>query len=627
MGLTKGDKLAPQIALLSLTSAVVIRTAWMSDDAEITLRCVMNLINGYGPTFNIDERVQPFTHPLWFLVIAAGTLVTKNVFAATFTLSIFLSLATIWLLVSRLSTSFWAGMLAGVGLLLSKAYVDYSTSGLENPLSHFLLVLGLLLGFRCLESEDHSASMTDALMVLGLTYLTRPDLILLVLPFSALLVCKTYSNLGTTVREVTIAITPVALWTLFSLFYYGAPFPNTFYAKLGIGLPATEMYRQGIVYLADSFSFDPVTLTFVSMGILLAVRGSSGLKAIAAGIVLYLAYVISIGGDFMSGRFLTVPLLASAVILSRWKMTLSGIAIVALVLVATGSMSFPATVLAGRAYVFKGRPSSWVGDERAFMFPSRGLATINRAFFRQPDWTPGPMRVVNVCGLLGVAGLEGGPNTHFIDPCGLSDPLLARLPMRTDRGWAVGHFYRQVPSGYTESLLKDENLLVDPATKSYWDVIRLATRGPLFSLTRFKAVARLNLGLVKKPDMEAYRSGVLPPLVVDLGTLSKEVVAGPNIACDAPTNTRFDSSIEVKLPSPTELSSIDISLTQNDRYVVEYQTQGTYRRLAEFGQNGEWGMVRHQIKFPYPTEMTDRLRITAYARDGCYSIGHLFLNR
>ena len=29
----------------------------LSDDAAITLRTVLNFINGYGPTFNIDERV------------------------------------------------------------------------------------------------------------------------------------------------------------------------------------------------------------------------------------------------------------------------------------------------------------------------------------------------------------------------------------------------------------------------------------------------------------------------------------------------------------------------------------------------------------------------------------------
>ena len=118
------DKSAAHAALLALALAVLVRTAWISDDAEITFRCVMNFLHGYGATFNTDERVQPFTHPLWFMLIAAATPIFRNIFAATFTLSIVLSLATWWLLISRMATSFWSGMLAGAALVLSKAYVD-----------------------------------------------------------------------------------------------------------------------------------------------------------------------------------------------------------------------------------------------------------------------------------------------------------------------------------------------------------------------------------------------------------------------------------------------------------------------------------------------------------------------
>ncbi len=170
------DRIVAQIALLALAFAVVVRTAWISDDAQITLRCVMNFIHGYGPTFNIDERVQPYTHPLWFLLISAGTFVSRNPFVTTFVLSIALSILTLWLLVTRLATSFWSGILAGAGLILSKAYVDFSTSGLENPLSHFLLACGFLLGFQALESGPAKRKIIAPLTILFTIYLSRPDL-------------------------------------------------------------------------------------------------------------------------------------------------------------------------------------------------------------------------------------------------------------------------------------------------------------------------------------------------------------------------------------------------------------------------------------------------------------------
>ena len=213
---------AAHLALLSLFFAVLVRTASMYDDAEITLRCVMNFIHGYGPTFNIDERVQPFTHPLWFLLISALTLLLRNVFAATFGLSIVLSLATFWLLMKRLAASPWPGMLAGAGLLMSKAFVDYSTSGLENPLSSFLLVVGLMFGFRCLESKDDYRSAAVCLTVLMLSYLGGPDLVLLVLPFCLLVLCTYSRTPREAARLVTIAVAPEVLWTMFSLLLWSA---------------------------------------------------------------------------------------------------------------------------------------------------------------------------------------------------------------------------------------------------------------------------------------------------------------------------------------------------------------------------------------------------------------------
>ena len=550
----------------------------------------------------------------------------RNVFAATFALSIFLSLITWWLLTTRLATSFWPGMLAGATLLLSKAFVDYSTSGLENPLSHFILVLGLILGFRYLESGGDRRSLTNCLGVLALIYLSRPDLVLLVFPFFMLLLWTSYRDLRETAAVVAVAIAPELVWTLFSLFYYGAPFPNTAYAKLGSGIPAAESIRQGWVYLFESFSRDPITLSMTSLGIVLALRQSLASKALAAGIVLYLAYVVNIGGDFMTGRFLAAPLLAAVVILARTRMSNVETAIVAVVIMGLGAISLPATILSGAKYFDQSMYQSGINDERGFMFPGRGLLTTTRNFFAQPEWLPtdGIKRVGVQCGLLGSAALYAGPATHYIDSCALGDPLLARLPAKYDPGWRIGHFERQIPSGYEQSFLKNENLLVDPATRDYWQVIRDATRGSLFSLTRLKAIFRLNLGLAKKPDADMYRSGAMPPRVLDLGSLSQQSVG--DAPWDAPSNTLFESAIEVRLPSPIAITSIDVSLSNAGKYLIEYQKDGAYVRLAEFGPTDHPEMVRYQLKLEQPTAMTDRLRITAVGGDGRYSVEHLSLN-
>ena len=101
--------------------------AWIADDAAICFRVVMNFINGYGPVFNPEERVQVYTDPLWFLLISLGTLIFKNIYFVTYLFSFLFSLLTLWILLSQVSCSFWNGIIAGSVLILSKAFIDYST--------------------------------------------------------------------------------------------------------------------------------------------------------------------------------------------------------------------------------------------------------------------------------------------------------------------------------------------------------------------------------------------------------------------------------------------------------------------------------------------------------------------
>jgi len=75
--------------LLLLYAFVLIRTAWLSDDAYITLRTVSNLLQGYGPVWNVAERVQAYTHPLWMLSLAAAIGITGEFYYT----SIFFSIA------------------------------------------------------------------------------------------------------------------------------------------------------------------------------------------------------------------------------------------------------------------------------------------------------------------------------------------------------------------------------------------------------------------------------------------------------------------------------------------------------------------------------------------------------
>ena len=108
------------------------------------------------------------------------------------------------------------------------------------------------------------------------------------------------------------------LWLVFSYIYYGFPFPNTYYAKVATGIPRSLQLRQGLAYVANSINFDPFTLGLIGLTAVVAARPRR-LPEIAAAVsaLLYVLYTISVGGDFMSGRFFAMPLLVCAIVLVR----------------------------------------------------------------------------------------------------------------------------------------------------------------------------------------------------------------------------------------------------------------------------------------------------------------------
>ena len=82
---------------------------------------------------------------------------------------------------------------------------------------------------------------------------------------------------------------------------------------------------------------------------------------------------------------------------------------------------------------------------------------------------------------------------HMIDECALTDPFLARIKLRTDIQWRIGHFYRKIPEKYEESILKNQNLLENPCERELYNSIRKITRDPVFDGDRLLEVLKVNL--------------------------------------------------------------------------------------------------------------------------------------
>jgi arabinofuranosyltransferase len=480
---------------------VVLRSAWLCDDAYITFRTVDNFINGYGLTWNPVERVQAYTHPLWMFLIAVFYFFTREIYYTSIILSLTISLVAVILFAFRVAPSLVMALLGLAILTASKAFVDYSTSGLENPLTHLLWVIFLLIYLR---SEVNLKAVFLLSFIAGLATLNRMDTLLLYLPALVYVLVKFGRLKG--VYALILGFLPFILWELFSLFYYGFPFPNTAYAKLNVGISGWELAERGLQYLMDSLTMDPLTLLIIAVGMLIPfISREWRVTPIVAGMALYLLYIIRIGGDFMSGRYLTVLLLGAVILLADNRFVARKTVWVPafIVVILVGLVAPHSPVLSGSDYGLNHETldAAVVEDERAhyyhasgFFSSAKGKASLDHSWADKGKEARlnGPSVVVK--GAIGYFSYYAGPDVYVVNIYALGDPLLARLPPKFRKRWVIGHFSRAIPDGYLETLESGHNVIRDENLASYYDQLALIVRGKLLDVDRLVTIWDLNLG-------------------------------------------------------------------------------------------------------------------------------------
>src|SRR2546421_1635850 len=237
---------------------IVVKDAWLSDDAYITFRVVDNFIHGYGLTWNIDERVQTYTNPLWMFLLSLVYFFTHEIYYSSLILSITISLVAVSLFALYLARSPLLAALGIIALAGSKSFVDFSTSGLENPLTYLLIVCFMLVFYSGQRNKSYVCWLA---LIAGLATLNRMDSLLLFVPA---LIFVFYKFPGwKSVKALLLGFLPFLCWEVFSLWYYGFLFPNTAYAKLDTGVDSIQLLYHGIGYFVSSFAFDP--LLFIVM--------------------------------------------------------------------------------------------------------------------------------------------------------------------------------------------------------------------------------------------------------------------------------------------------------------------------------------------------------------------------
>ena len=427
------------IAVIAVFAWLVIRDAWLCDDAFITFRVVDNFHNGFGLRWNVVDRVQVYTHPLWCAALLAVGGIFVNLPLAALWLSITVSIAAFVLIVPRPGRSNANLVLLALFIPASKAAVQFSTSGLEGPLA-FLLLSTLVLACGDLEPTWTWRDRWVPLIAAA-TLLTRQDLVLAVAPLCLAWVVR--KRIGRVWKAVLAGAAMIVGWELFTFAYYGNLGPNTALAKLNTGSPLTERITQGLQYVGDFGLRDPAGFVGLSLCLVVLIRRRTlqG-RMVAFGIPLYLFYIVSIGGDFMSGRFFAVPVFLAVAESIRTngeeERPLSdrypGACATAVLLVFFHLIGFD-------GFVRDNISRNGIADERRVYAPALSLAAIHDGGpIRRVSWVraarglgetgPSVMRAIAV----GVVGYYGGPNVHVLDVNALGDPLLSRLPGSVDPG-------------------------------------------------------------------------------------------------------------------------------------------------------------------------------------------------
>lgn len=530
---------------VALAMFAVIKNLWVTDDAYITFRTVDNFLHGYGLTWNTDERVQSYTHPLWMLLLSAATFIGRDIFYACLALSFLCTVIALAVLAFRIRSSWQMAVFCVFGLAVSKSFVDFSTSGLENPLTHLLLALFALVYLRHTQEPTTFASYPETrvgrwlsvrlslvgarlrgaaparlraafspteryllllTLLAGLAAFNRMDTLLLYLPALgyAFWTERQRIRLLRSISVLALGFLPFILWECFAILYYGFPFPNTAYAKLDTGISALTYAREGITYLHASAIFDPVLLVLLPVGLFLPLlfKGRRSIP-LALGAMLYMLYVVKIGGDFMAGRFLTAPLFLAVILLARCpaphlkSLPAAAMGLTALGFLGLGIFNTNATLL---PLQIKSNVSirGVVGDERSLWGPATDITNIGHHAIPN-NWLVGLAHEENAKGArfvfigpIGYFGYSIGPHVHVLDYWALNDSFLSRLPVLPY--WRIGHFYRPVPPGYVETLLTGQNHIQDKDLAAYYDQMRLVTRGNIFDPQRLLAIWRLNTG-------------------------------------------------------------------------------------------------------------------------------------
>lgn len=460
------------------TSMVWLRR-WISDDGFINIRVIHQLLAGRGPIYNVHERVEVGTSTLWLMLVWLFQAMTPG--TETGQVMVVLGTALTALALALLAAGAWAlsdgrAVMVPLGLLVVGALPvvwDFGTSGLETSLSMAWIAgcfAALAFRLRRLAPGVRQAAWQPwpVACLIGLGPLVRPDFALLSVAFGIALLWQSSRSLKGWLAAAGVALCVPLAYEVFRMGFFASLVPNTALAKANGSLTQGWTYVQDFV--GTYWLSAPLAVGALAILRRIWVGGATRPNARSLFVVLPLAglvhaaFVVSVGGDFMHGRFL-LP----ATFLFFAPIALVPFAGLDRLLVVGTAVWAVACALTLRPVLWNGM----IADERTYY--STFVADVPGASVPLENWSadvgfqlarqaaadheagasyyvqidhpaehlprnsPGVVVVLNS---LGVAGAAAGLDVIVNDPPSLGDPIGARLVLPADATFRVGHAYK-----------------------------------------------------------------------------------------------------------------------------------------------------------------------------------------
>lgn len=304
------------LCVVVLVGSAYVLNVGLIDDSYIFLRYARNIAEGHGAVFNIGERVEGYSSPLWtFLLGATGVLISDFETLAV-VLGLCCGAGVVTLLLVTLRPTFglgrWDATVLGLGLATSPALVFWSASGMDAAL-FLLLVTASLISILKDRSSDGLSPMTATLLVLAT--IARPEGVLLAVYAGVFFLYERRS-----VRVLIGYAVAVLALLLLRYAYYGAWLPNTYHAKVTFDL--ARRLSDGATYvltgLRANLFLAGATLVVVAVAWWRRRDRGTPVVFLCGWVVLWGSYVLYVGGDnFAMFRFL-LPTLPALFLLLAW---------------------------------------------------------------------------------------------------------------------------------------------------------------------------------------------------------------------------------------------------------------------------------------------------------------------